>query len=74
MDLNGKVQNIGANPLNNVMIVWHLYDDLGNIVGVAQGSPIPSNLGTGQATIFNLQLKPTDLTGIPKIFRVSFVF
>jgi hypothetical protein len=72
--LNGEAQNIGANPLNNVIVVWHLYDALGNIVGVTQGSPIPSNLGIGQTTIFNLQLKPTDLTGIPKFYRISFVF
>ena len=55
--LNGEAQNIGANPLNNVMVVWHLYDALGNIVGVTQGFPIPSNLGIGQTTIFNLQDK-----------------
>jgi hypothetical protein len=73
-NLNGESQNIGANPLNNVMVVWHLYDSLGNIVGVTQGSPIPFSLGTGQTTIFNLQLKPTDLTGLPQFYRVSFVF
>jgi hypothetical protein len=73
-NLNGEAQNIGANPLNNVMVVWHLYDSLGNIVGVTQGSPIPFSLGTGQTTIFNLQLKPTDLTGLPQFYRVSFVF
>ena len=38
-NLNGEAQNIGANQLNNVMAVWHLYDALGNIVGVKQGSP-----------------------------------
>jgi hypothetical protein len=53
------------------MVVWHLYDALGNIVGVTQGSPIPFNLGTGQTTIFNLQLKPTELTGIPQFYRIS---
>jgi len=72
--LNGEAQNIGANPINNVMVVWHLYDALGNIFGLTQGSPIPSILGTGQTTIFNLQLKPTDLTGIPQFYRISFVF
>ena len=56
------------------MVVWHLYDALGNIVGVTQGSPLPSNLGTGQTTIFNLQLKPTDLTDIPQFYRISFIF
>ena len=73
-NLNGEAQNIGPNPLNNVMVVWHLYDALGNIIGVTQGFPTPSNLGIGQTTIFNLQLKPTDLTGIPKFYRISFVF
>ena len=56
------------------MIVWHLYDALENIIGVTQGSPIPSNLGIGQTTIFNLQIKPTDLTGVSKFYRISFVF
>jgi hypothetical protein len=72
--LNGEAQNIGPNPLNNVIVVWHLYDAFGNIVGLTQGSPIPSNLGIGQTTLFNLQLKPTDLTGMPKFYRISFVF
>jgi hypothetical protein len=72
--LNGEAQNIGANPLNNVMVVWHLYDAFGNIVGLTQGYPIPSSLGIGQTTIFNLQENPTSLTGIPKFYRISFVF
>ena len=70
--LNGEAQNIGTFAINNVRVVWHLYDALGNIVGVTQGFPIPSNLETGQTTLFNLQIKATDLTGIPKFFRVSF--
>ena len=69
-----EAQNIGANPINNVLVVWHLYDALGNIVGVIQGSPIPSNLGTGQTIIFNLQLKPTDLRGILQFYGISIVF
>lgn len=73
-NLNGESQNIGPNPLNNVMVVWHLYDVFGNIVGLTQGIPIPSSLGTGQTTIFNLQIKSTELTGIPKFYRISFVF
>ena len=56
------------------MVVWHLYDLLENIVGITHGSPIPSNLKIGQTTLFNLQLKPTDLTGVPKFYRISFVF
>ena len=56
------------------MVVWHLYDDFGNIVGLTKGYPIPSSLEIGQTTKFNLQLKPTDLTGIPKFYRVSSVF
>jgi len=73
-NLNREAQNIGPNPLNNVRVVRHLYDALGNIVGVTQGSPLASNLGIRQITIFNLQLKPTDLTGIPQFYRISFVF
>ena len=73
-NLNGEAQNIGPNPLNNVLVVWHLYDALENIIGVTQGSPIPSSLGIGQTTIFNLQIKPTDLTGVSKFYRISFVF
>jgi hypothetical protein len=53
------------NPLNNVMVVWHLYDVLGNVIGLTQGFPTPSTLGIRQTTLFNLQIKPTNLTGIP---------
>ena len=70
----GEAQNIGANPINNVMVVWHLYDAFGNIVGLTQGTTIPSILGTGQTTIFNLQENPASLTGVPKFYRISFVF
>jgi hypothetical protein len=73
-NLNGEAQNIGPFTINNVRVVWHLYDALGNIVGITQGFPIPSNLGTGQTTLFNLQIIPTDLTGIPTFYRVSFDF
>ena len=72
--LNGEAQNIASNPINNVRVILHLYDAQGNIIGLTQGLPIPSNLGIGQTTLFNLQLKPTDLTGIPKFYRISFVF
>jgi hypothetical protein len=41
-----------------------LYDALGDIVGIAQGFPTPSSLGVGQTTIFNLQIKPANLTEI----------
>ena len=47
-----------------------LYDSFGNIVGVTQGSITPSNLGTGQTTLFNLQLKPIVFIGIPKSYRI----
>jgi hypothetical protein len=56
------------------MVVWHLYDYLGNIVGLTQGFPSPSNLGIGQTTIFNLQENSIDLTDIPKFYRISLVF
>jgi len=69
--LNGESQNICPNPLNNVMVVWHLYDSFGNVVGVTQGSTTPFNLGTGQTTLFNLQLKPIVLIVIPKSYRIG---
>ena len=72
--LNGEAQNLGTFTINNVRAVWHLYDALGNVIGLTQGFPTPSNLGIGQTTLFNLQEKSTDLTGIPKFFRVSFDF
>ncbi|MER5176540.1 MAG: FxLYD domain-containing protein, partial [Candidatus Nitrosocosmicus sp.] len=72
--LNGEAQNIASNPINNVRITWHLYDSQGNVIGLTQGFPIPSNLGTGQTTIFNLQERPLDLTGTPKFYSVSFDF
>ncbi|MER5175960.1 MAG: FxLYD domain-containing protein [Candidatus Nitrosocosmicus sp.] len=72
--LNGEAQNIATNPINKVRIIWHLYDTQGNIIGLTQGFPIPSNLGIGQTTIFNLQEKPTDLTRTPKFYQVSFDF
>jgi hypothetical protein len=53
------------------MVVWHLYDDFGNIVGLTQGYPIPSSLGISQ-TIFNLQENPTSLSGIPKFIEFHF--
>ena len=56
------------------MVVWHLYNVLGNIVGIAQAFPIPSNRGIGQTTIFNLQEMYFILTDIPKLYRISFVF
>jgi len=37
------------------MVVWQVYDAFGNIVGLTQGFPIPSSLGIGQTTLFNLQ-------------------
>jgi hypothetical protein len=72
--LKGEAQNIGPFTINNVRVTWHLYDALGNIIGITQGFPTPSNLGTGQTTLFNLQIKPTDLTGIPALYRISFDF
>jgi hypothetical protein len=72
--LNGEAQNIASNPINNVRVILHLYDAQGNIIGLTQGLPTPSNLGIGQTTLFNLQENPTSLTGTPKFYRVSFDF
>ncbi len=35
--LNGEAQNMGTNPINNVRVVWNLYDSFVNIVGLTQG-------------------------------------
>lgn len=72
-ELNGETQNIASNPINNVRIILHLYNVQGNIVGVTQIS-IPSNLGIGQTTLFNLQENLPSLTGTPKFYRDSFDF
>jgi hypothetical protein len=65
---NGEAQNIGAFTINNVRAVWHLYDAQGNVIGFTQGFPTSSKIGIGQTNLFNLQEKPTALTGIPKFF------
>ena len=72
--LNGEAQNIGSFTINNVRVVWHLYNALGNVIGLTQGFPTPSNLAIGQTTLFNLQIKATDLSGIPVLYRISFDF
>jgi len=51
-----------------------LYDALGDIVGIAQGFPIQSSLIVRQTSIFNLPIKPTDLTDIPQFYGISFDF
>ncbi len=66
--------NRGTFTINNVRVVRHLYDAHRNVIGLTQGSPMPSQIGTGQTTLFNLPEKPTDLTAIPKFYRVSFDF
>ncbi|MGN6351336.1 MAG: hypothetical protein ACTHL3_07725 [Candidatus Nitrosocosmicus sp.] len=68
--LNGEAQNIATHPLKNVRIVWSLYDSHGNIVGLVQGSLVPSNQGIGQTALFNL--KSSELIDVPKFYRVSF--
>ena len=67
-----EAQNKGTFTMNNVMAVWHLYDAQGNVIGLTQGFSMPSKIGIGQTALFDLQEKPTDLTGIPKFYRVSF--
>jgi hypothetical protein len=72
--LSGVIQNIGTNAVNNVRIMWHLYDSQGNLVGLAQGSLIPANLKSGQTALFNLIEKSKDLKVQPKFYRISFDF
>ena len=32
--LNGEAQNKGLNPIDNVIVIWHLYDASENIVNL----------------------------------------
>ena len=69
---NGAVQNISPYSLEQVIATLHLYDCSGRIVGYAEEFTIPYNLSSMQTAIFNQTISPTNLTGIPKFFRVSF--
>ena len=69
---NGAVQNISPDSLEQVITTLHLYDCSGRIVGYTEGFTIPYNLDSIQTTIFNQTVSPTNLTGTPKFFRVSF--
>ena len=72
--VNGEAQNVASKTLNQVRAILHFYDAQGNIVGLKQGLTMPSNLKSMQTTIINLQEKPSELTGTPKFYRVSFDF
>jgi hypothetical protein len=70
----GEAQNVALKAVNQVRAILHFYDVQGNIVGLKQGLTTPSNLKSMQTTIINLHEKPSELTGIPKFYRVSFAF
>ena len=72
--LFGKVQNNSSMPLSQIHITLYLYNSTGNIVGMKQGFVAPQNLGPMQNAIFYLQERPSDLLGIPKLFRISFSY
>jgi hypothetical protein len=72
--LNGEVQNIDSLPHNQVRAILYLYDNQGNIIGLTQGYTLPSNLNSMQTATFNITEKQSDLMGMPKLYRVSFVF
>ncbi|MFZ0513795.1 MAG: tetratricopeptide repeat protein, partial [Candidatus Nitrosopolaris sp.] len=69
---NGAVQNISPDSLEQVIATLHLYDCSGRIVGYTEGFTIPYNFSSMQTAIFNQTISPTNLTGTPKFFRVSF--
>ena len=56
------------------MAILYLYDNQGNIIGLTQGYTLPSNLNSMQTATFNITEKQLDLMGMPKMYRVSFVF
>jgi len=70
----GKVQNNSSMPLSQIHITLYLYNSTGIIVGMKQGFAAPQNLGSMQNAIFYLQERPSDLLGIPKLFRISFSY
>ena len=70
--MNGLVQNNSTAPLNQIKAVLQLYNSTGKLVGSTQGIISPQNLMTRQDGIFFLQIRPPDLVGIPKFYRISF--
>ncbi len=72
--LFGKVQNNSSMPLSQIRITLYLYNSTGNIVGMKQGFAAPQNLGPMQNAMFYLQERPSELLGIPKLFRISFSY
>ena len=54
-----KIRTLVTFTINNVRAVWHLHNAQGNVIGLTQGFPKPSNLGIGQTTLLDLQEKTT---------------
>jgi hypothetical protein len=70
--LNGLVQNNSTAPLNQIKAVLQLYNSTGKPVGSTQGLISPQNLSARQNGIFFLQIRPPDLIGVPKFYRITF--
>ena len=72
--VTGEVQNISPNTISQLQVIVHFYDLDGNIVGLTQAFTTPSKLIPMQTAIFNVKQSPSELTGVPKFFRISYDF
>ena len=72
--VSGEVQNISPKTINQLETIVHFYDSDGNIVGLKQAFTTPSKLISLQTATFNIKVSPSEQTGTPKYFRISFEF
>ena len=74
--LSGEVQNNSSMPLSQMQITMHLYDSMGNSIGIKQGDTTPTTLSPMQNATFFLKERLTDLLQgtSPKYFRISFSY
>ncbi len=74
--LSGEVQNNSSMPLSQMQITMHLYDSIGNNIGIKQGFTTPTTLSPMQNATFFLKERLTDLLQgtSPKYFRISFSY
>jgi hypothetical protein len=72
--VTGEVQNISPKTISQLQVIVHFYDSDGNIVGLTQAFTTPSKLISMQTAIFNIKQSPSELTGTPKYYRISYDF
>jgi hypothetical protein len=72
--VTGEVQNTSPNTISQLQVIVHFYDSDGNIVGLTQAFTTPSKLIPMQTATFNIKQSPSEMTGAPKFFRISYDF